>query len=118
MMESSLIELILPKGLLDHFEIRKVEQENGIHIHLDEKAVKPSGTDTKLLESKGFTQAVTLQDFPIRESACYLHIRRRKWVNKTTGEIISNSWDLSATGTRMTAELAAFLKEAPGYYIG
>ena len=117
-MEASLLELILPKGLLDHFEIRKVEQGNGIHIHLDEKAVKPEGSDGKLLESKGFTPAVTLQDFPIRESACYLHIRRRKWVNKTTGEIISNSWDLAGTGTRMTAELAAFLKEAPGYYIG
>ena len=118
MMELSLIELILPKGLLDYFEIRKVEQGDGIHIHLDEKAIKPVGSEVKLLESKGFTQAVTLQDFPIRESACYLHIRRRKWVNKSTGEIISNSWDLAGSGTRMTAELAAFLKEAPGYYIG
>jgi tRNA A58 N-methylase Trm61 len=41
----------------------------------------------------------------------YLHIKRRRWTNKTTGEIIKRDWLLVAKGTRMTQEFAAFLKE-------
>jgi hypothetical protein len=39
----------------------------------------------------------------------YLHIKRRRWTNKTTGEIIKD-WLLVAKGTRMTQEFAAFFK--------
>jgi tRNA A58 N-methylase Trm61 len=41
----------------------------------------------------------------------YLHIKRRRWTNKTTGEIIKRDWLLVAKGTRMTQELRSFLKE-------
>ena len=117
-MEKSLIELILPEGLLEHFEVVKVETGSAIKVYLDERYVKPTEISASDLESKGFIEPVCLQDFPIRDKACYLYLRRRKWLNKSSGEIISKRLDLAGTGTRMTSELADFLKESPGYYIG
>jgi hypothetical protein len=37
-----------------------------------------------------------------------IYIKRRRWTNKTTGEIIKRDWLLVAKGTRMTQEFAAF----------
>lgn len=114
-MELLLLEQFLPSGLLDHFEAVKISTGESITIYLDEKNIAPKGTG---LLSKGFREPFTLQDFPVRDKACYLCIRRRKWVDESTGKTISNHWDLAADGTRMTKELAAFLKDAPGYYTG
>ena len=101
----------LPQGLLEYFEIVKVTTENEVlHIHLDEKNLPPTKPEAKLI-SKGFHQAITMQDFPIRDKACYLIIRRRKWLDEVTGHILNNKWNLAAKGTRMTKELATFLKE-------
>ena len=71
----------------------------------------PTKAEAKLV-SKGFHQAITMQDFPVRDKACYLIIRRRKWLDEVTGHIVNNKWNLAAKGTRITKELAAFLKEA------
>ena len=114
-MELSLLAHFLPPGLLDYFDVVKMDTGESITIHLDEKNIAPKG---KELTSKGFRESVTLQDFPIRDKAFYLRIRRRKWLEESTRKVISNHWDLGAEGTRMTKELAAFLKESPGYYTG
>jgi hypothetical protein len=67
------------------------------------------------LVSKGFLDKITIQDFPLRGKFVYLHIKRRRWTNKTTGEIvivpIAIGRQLVAKGTRMTQQFAAFLKE-------
>ncbi len=41
----------------------------------------------------------------------YLHIKRRRWTNKNTGEIVKRDWNLVAKETRMTQEFASFSKE-------
>lgn len=65
-------------------------QEKEVHIHLDEKAIKPEGYEIVDLISKGFHQASIVQDFPLRDKAMYLHVRRRRWycepTKKTSGE--------------------------------
>ena len=65
--------------------------------------------------SKGFLDEITIQNFPLRGKFVYLHIKRRRWRNKTNGEIvivpIAIGRQLVAKGTRMTQEFAAFLKE-------
>ena len=114
-MELSLLEHFLPPGLLNYFDAVKMDTGDSITIYLDEKNIAPKGNN---LFSKGFREPVTLQDFPVRDKACYLCIRRRKWVDESTGKTMSNHWVLAAEGTRMTKELAAFLKECPGYYTG
>ena len=108
---SLLVKAILPQELFQYFELTEVQvRDLGIDIYLDEKANIPSAYTNVKLTSKGFHPAVTFQDFPIRDRAVFLHVRRRKWQVGHTGRIISNSFDLMAEGTRYTKGFASFLK--------
>ena len=105
-----LVKHFLPEGILDYFVVVKVENKEQLTIHLDEKNIPPKlDVDNKII-SKGFYEPITIQDFPIRRKACYLIFRRRKWMDEFTGNIVNNNWRLTAKGTRMTKELASFLK--------
>ena len=111
MADKPLIELILPQGLLDYFEVTDCEKlEDCYRFYLSEKNKTPKEYQKDKLTSKGFYDEVMVQDFPIRGKAVYLHIKRRKWLNETTGQIVCRDWDLVAKGTRMTEEFATFLK--------
>ena len=107
-----LLKFMLPDFLVDHFEVVSAnETQEILHLHFEEKAKAPKEFDTLELVSKGFVDEITIQDFPLRGKFVYLHIKRRRWTNKTTGEILKGDWNLVAKGTRMTQEFAAFLKE-------
>lgn len=111
MSSTSLLELILPEGILEYFEVSDFMKEEGcFRIYLVEKNVYPKEFVSENLVSKGFYEEITVQDFPIRGQKSYLHIKRRKWLDKKTGAIVSRNWDLVAKGTRMTQEFADFLK--------
>ena len=103
-----LSDLILPTDLTAYFEIVDIIKEsNSFHIYLDERS------DTKGHEgllSKGFTEAKTIQDFPLRGKPVFLHVRRRKWLNQLTNEVSSIKYDLSYLGTQLSKEFADFLK--------
>lgn len=59
--------------------------------------------------SHGFGDYHVIQDFPIRGRATYLHVRKRKWLDKDTGEIFSYDWELSEFDeTRLNAEFVSF----------
>jgi transposase len=110
-----LIEALLPSELFSYFEITDVKiQEKKIDVYLDELNNPPASYKNVNLTSKGFHAPVTIQDFPIRERAVFLHVRKRKWKDERTGKIISNSWDTAAKGTRYTKDFASFLKEVFG----
>lgn len=108
---NQLIKAILPEELFDYFEITNVKtKDKSIDVYLDELNVSPPAYKHVKLSSKGFHAPVAVQDFPIRGRAVFLHIRRRKWKVEETGQIISNSWDATAEGTRYTKSFASFLK--------
>ena len=107
----TLISLLLPKGILEFFDIvNTVNSKDGLSIYLDEKNTAPEGYRLEDLKSKGFFAEIRVQDFPIRGKKAFLCIRRRRWEEKTSGDIISRDWKLVQSGTRMTREFAAFLK--------
>ena len=89
-----LLQAILPEEIFSYFEITQVIIEK--------------------LTSKGFQSAVVIQDYPIRERMVYLHVRKRKWLVCSTGQIVSRDWDLIAKGARYTKGFASFLKELFG----
>ncbi len=93
------------------------EQDKSFSIHLEEKNNLPQGFNGSEYESKGFYEVKKIQDFPIRGKAVYLFIKRRRWRKKDTGEVIHKDFTLIATGTKLTQELADFLKYA-GQYTG
>ncbi|QKJ65022.1 transposase [Flavobacterium sp. M31R6] len=107
-----LLKFMLPDFLVDHFEvISATNTEEIVHLYFKEKIKPPQEFNAFELVSKGFQEEITIQDFPLRGKYVYLHIKRRRWTNKTTGELIKRDWQLAAKGTRMTQEFAAFLKE-------
>ena len=104
--------LLLPEVLVSHFDLTKHEvKDEEIHFYFTE--LNTTSADFKGVKhhSKGFFPEATVQDFPIRGKNVYLHIIRRRWLNGSTGSVITRDWDLVAKGTRITSDFAAFLKE-------
>ena len=104
----------IPQGFrLSHYFtlVNHVSQDTCFILYLEEKATIPAEYSDLHLHSKGFLPEIEVQDFPIRGKAVYLRIKRRRWEDPSTGQTYSRDWSLVATGTRITAEFGAFLKE-------
>jgi len=107
--QEDILRMFLPSWLFDHFELEKLDQDSeSINVYLGEKKLMPSHSSA--LISHGFTDYSTVQDFPIRGKAVYLHLRRRKWLNQSTGEIITRKFEVAYEGTRLTKDFVSFLK--------
>ncbi len=113
----------MPAGLLDQFDIEGFEQKpvpdsvgSKLYIYLTEKNRLGGGYDPSEWESKGFCEPKTIQDFAIRTNLVYLVIKCRRWRNKSNpNRIITNDLSFLAKGTKLTAELSAFLKGTGRY---
>ena len=107
----TLLRVFLPEWLFDCFEAVKLEQEaESLHVYLDEKKIIPEEYASHHLISHGFDEAVTVQDFPIKGKAVYLHLRRRRWLDVNTKTILSRKFNIAHQGTRLTKEFVSFLK--------
>ena len=111
-----LLKLILPEFLVQHFDLVKTDKKNEVmHLYFEERNVIPQEEHHPVLISHGFYDESTIQDFPLRGNAVYLHVKRRRWLDKNTREVVKRDWDLVAKGTRLTSEFASFLKEINRY---
>ena len=111
MKERELAELLLPDGILRYFKVSDVVKKDKEYIIvLEELNVHPEQYKGQKLTSKGFYEPITIQDFPLRGKACFLKVKRRRWLNEDTGQIVMRDWDIVAKGTRMTRDFAIFLK--------
>jgi hypothetical protein len=110
-----LVEMILPHGTLEYFELVRVYKDReGLKIYLEEKNSPPEEYRKETLHSKGFTPEIEVRDFPIRDHKVVLGIIRRRWEVQGSGEIVTRNWDLVMSGTRITKEFAAFFKGVLG----
>ncbi len=117
--DKNFLDLILPQGILAYFLLTDFTSSTSeISLYLEEKNTIPEEYGSDKLISKGFFDEITVQDFPLRGKAVYLHIRRRRWLNQTTGTVVFRDWNMVAQGTRMTTEFASFLKAISGYQAG
>jgi len=111
-----LARYILPQELFDYFDLTDVcEDNNVLHLYLDEDATIPDEYQSLSLEPNGFYAESLIRDFPLRDRKVMLHVRRRRWLDKSTGKSFSRSWELTADGTRYTKEFASFLKGMLGF---
>jgi transposase len=109
-----LSSLILPQEILDQFALIRFEESPAqVDLYLDELSLRPEGNG--IYVSRGFTPYSTVQDYPLRGRAVYLHIRRRRWQEQSTGDIIVRRLAIAHEGTRLSREFAAFLKGAHRY---
>jgi len=107
----TLVKLILPEELFEYFELINLDvTEKQVHVYLEEIDYKPEEYEREKLISKGFHPTITIQDFPLRDKAMFLHVKRRRWLVESTGQVISRDWNTVAKGTRMTKGFATFLK--------
>ncbi len=70
----------------------------------------PELSEDVYFESKGFMEAVSVTDFPIRDRKVILRIRRRRWTDTRTGKSFSIPIDLDvvAKSTRYSKEFGLF----------
>lgn len=107
-----LVEYLLPEGVLDYFELVNVGNDGQyLHIYLNEQDNIPEEYKSEHYRSNGFMEPIKVKDFPIRGKMVTLHIKRRRWLLVDSGKKVKRDWNLIAPGTRMTKDLAAFLKE-------
>lgn len=113
MKTEQLLRCIFPEILADYFDVIDIQESiSQIDFWLDERnfmeeADRKAGT----VSSYGFTTERLSKTFPSWQ-AVYLHVRRRKWRDSSTGEIFSYSYDdLTAEGSKLSPEFVSFLKE-------
>ena len=111
MQEHDLLKILLPADLLFYFEITNIESIEESHtIYLEEKNIHLEQFKSNKLSSKGFYEAQSVQDFPLRGKPCFFKVKRRCWLNEDTGDIVCRDWNVVAKGTRLTNDFANFLK--------
>ena len=109
----SLLSFIAPTEVIENFEFVSIK-ENPDHLILEFEEFdhlipeKLKGRETK---SNGFMNKLELHTFPQKGKSCYLHIKRRRWEDKSTGDNYSNHYDLYKEGMKSTHELGEFLKK-------
>ncbi len=114
MKQWQILNTVFPPIITEYFEfVDYRESEASLDYWLDEREYMEREDYKKgSVHPYGFTPEKTIQDFPIRGRSVYLHIRRRKWLDRSTGEIFSYSYDdLTVEGTKLSPEFVAFLKE-------
>ncbi|PTT42889.1 transposase [Chryseobacterium sp. HMWF028] len=114
--DHELLKLLLPEFLVEHFDIIKAQDYNAeLHIYFEEKSSIPEELQDRLLESKGFLPEIIVDDYPLRGKIVKLHVKRRRWTDKSSGEILQRDWHVVAKGTRMTQDFAGFKKKISRY---
>jgi len=109
---NSPILLTLPEYLVEHFNITKVEELNScLDIYFEEKNDCGNQLADRQLILKGFYLMAIIEDFSVRVKSVKLHIQRRRWADKQTGEIIARDWNVIVEGIQMIQEFSSFLKK-------
>lgn len=115
MVTKTLLETIFPRVIVENFDIVSIQHDvksETLHIHIDEKKIIPAEFSSRRVMFNGFTSSKKIQDYPIRGNAVYLHIRRRKWLDTETNEILTKTYSIAFEGTQLTKEFVSFLKDA------
>ena len=110
-----LLKMLLPEDLWESFDIVDVKKvSNTITITLEEHGLIKHPEAGHEYEKNGFYEAKRVEGYPTRSSKVVLMVKRRRWIDLTTGKSVGNTYDTVAHGTRMSKELALFFQGLPG----
>lgn len=80
-------------------------------ILIEEQNIVPPGLPPGTrVESKGFYDPISIYDFPLRNKLAKLLVRRRRWINKDTGEYLCVPFAPKHGEAFSSQELIDFLK--------
>lgn len=114
--EKSILEIILPEGMFEWFDVVEgSKNEENIYITLEEKNIPPLTEENKdkKITAMGFKK-ITITDFPIRGRRTLLTFKRRYWKVEDQKELLKRDIQLQFSGTQLEKEFANFLKEDGG----
>lgn len=112
-MNTDLLEVFLPEGILEWFEVKKIQKGKVIQITFEEKNIVPKIPEEhrgKKIISKGF-KSITVDDFPIRGRKAELTFLRRAWQIEGTSVLLKRDFKICAPGTKLEKEFGDFLKD-------
>lgn len=93
MKQWQVLRTVFPEVITDNFEFTDyIEQADRLEYWHDEREYM-SREDYKkgTVRPYGFTDYKTIEDFPIRGRSVYLHVRRRKWIDRSTGALTTST---------------------------
>ena len=111
--DKSILEFFLPTGTLEWFDIVDGSRDKKeIKLILEEKDVipLPNSYNNEKIISKGFKN-ITISDYPIRGRKALLTFKRRYWKIEGQEKLLKRDIKLTAEGTLLEKEFAAFLKK-------
>ena len=86
------MKLLLPDLLVTHFYILDYKtQDQDLHLYFEDNKDRPKEEDHRVLTAHGFHKEITIQDFPLRGKNVYLHIKRRRWLDKSSKQIVQRN---------------------------
>ena len=100
--------------ITDNFEFTDyIEKADRLDYLLDEREyISLEDYKKGTVRPYGCTWCKNSKDFPMRGRSVYLHVRRRKWLDRSTGEIFTYDFDgLTESGSKLSPAFVAFLKE-------
>lgn len=106
-------DILMPQQWKDKFEIVKLKEKKKEWIlELVEKKdqIPPEAKDKKVVLN-GYKETIEIIDFPFKGKIMYHRFKRRRWIDKSTGDTYYNTYDLHPKGMKTTYEFADFLKE-------
>ena len=77
-----------------------------LHVYFDERLSE--GAAEKGLRPNGYTEPTTVNDYPVRNRKLMLHVRRRRYCDRTGMNVLLNSYKATEDGTRLTVEYVFF----------
>ena len=121
------VALLLPDGILDHFEIVKLDEEavpapadgsytpykRKVHLYLKELDLR-TAEERLALRPNGFTEYTEVTDYPVRNRLLTLHICRRRYISPEGKNTIPCIFPLKAKGMSISPEFALFFKGGAG----
>ncbi len=117
-LNTALLELILPQGILDFFDIVDFKQgESGHYVYdktltifLEEKNIIPEEYKSYRYKCSGFMEPRLIKDCPIRSMLVTLSVKRRRWDVEIDGQMkkVSRDWNIAAQGTRIAQSMLLF----------
>ena len=109
----TLLDFLAPKEVTNNFELVSIlDKEDYFILEFEEKvSLMPSEFSGCEVKQNGFMNKIELHTFPQKGKACYLHIQRRRWTDKSTNQCYCNNYSFHKPGMKATTELGDFLKK-------
>ena len=104
------MEMVFPKDLLRYFELTGFREEavsekdrfgvesGELIVSLEERDCFRNPIEGHTYRPNGFYEASKVRDFPLRDKKMTLLIKRRRWIDETTGKSVGNNYELAAEG--------------------